>query len=67
MQVKTDERLATVPCGQPDAALVRVICPRAGHVEEVPMCARCMRAITYCQQCFDEDRMLVRAAILVLA
>jgi len=68
MRIKTDERLSLlVPCGRPDTALIRVACPRMGHVENVVMCRRCMHAITYCQQCFDQDRLLIRASRLALA
>jgi hypothetical protein len=68
MRVHRDERLSLlVPCGRPDASLVRVSCTRVGHVEYVVMCNKCMHAITYCQECFDTDRMLVRASRLAVA
>jgi hypothetical protein len=68
MKIRTDDRLGTlVLCGRPDASLVRVSCPRVGHVENVVMCRKCMFAITYCQFCFDQDKMLVRATRLALA
>jgi hypothetical protein len=68
MRLKTDERLGLlIPCGRPDAALVRVACPRMGHVENIVMCRRCTTAITYCQECFDADRLLIRSSLLSLA
>lgn len=67
MNVKCDERLSILmPCGRPDATLVRVACSRMNHVELVIMCRRCMNALTYCQACFDDDRMLVRASKIIL-
>ncbi len=68
MKVRADDRLGLlIPCGRPGATLMRVTCPRAGHVEQVLMCRRCEHAITYCQECFDADRMLVRARLLAVA
>lgn len=68
MKIHTSDRLdVLVPCGRPDAALVRVSCTRMGHVENVTMCSNCARAVTYCQACFDTDKMLVRATILALS
>lgn len=68
VKIRTDDRLSIlIPCGQPDAGLARVSCARAGHVEQAVMCRRCLGARLYCQQCMDEDRMLVRASVLMLA
>lgn len=67
MQLKADDRMATVPCGRPDAALVRTACPRMGHVENVFLCRRCLRTVIYCQPCFEQDRMMVRTSLIALA
>ena len=67
MKVMTDSRLQVLrPCGRSDASLVRVSCARMGHVENVVMCNKCMHAITYCEQCMEQDHMLVRATRLAL-
>lgn len=68
VKIRTDDRLSIlVPCGKPDAVMARVTCGRAGHAENLIMCRRCMGAMLYCEQCMDEDRMLVRATLLLMA
>jgi len=60
LAVKQDERLNTVRCGRSPALPVRLACPRLGHVEESVLCSRCITGIMYCEECFNQDRLLVR-------
>lgn len=67
VKLRMDDRLGIlVRCGRPDAGLARVSCSRMGHTETLVMCNKCLYAIMYCEQCMEQDHLLIRASVLAL-